>query len=195
MFMRCVKLCSKWRTHVLQATWAVLVIEDVLLGKKPHELSPWDRFDSIAGLGVMLIILGASLRLWARGHFTKGTLFTGGPYAMIRHPLYLGSSLIMFGVLCVLNDWINWLVMVPMIIVFHGAAIIYEEESLAKRFGQAWHEYQRSVPAIVPALRWPVSTSGARWSWRVYRDTTEMVATILFWTLPLWLELLEEMLF
>ena len=44
--------------------------------------------------GLMLVAAGQSLRLWATGYLLKtDELTTAGPYAHLRHPLYLGSLL------------------------------------------------------------------------------------------------------
>jgi len=186
----------KRRTMSFKIAFSALIIEDIITGKKPHELSFWQDIDIIAVLGVVLIFTGSLIRLWAKGHFVKGKLFTSGPYAIIRHPLYLGSTIIMLGVLCILNDWFNWTVIVPMIILFHGAAIFCEEKSLETRFGRQWHDYKSAVPAIIPSVRRRLLLNSAdKWSWQVYCNTTEKMATAFFLGLPVFLELLEESMF
>src|ERR1041384_2648916 len=43
--------------------------------------------------------LGEALRIWAAGHLEKGReVTTSGPYALTRHPLYAGSTLIAAGI-------------------------------------------------------------------------------------------------
>jgi protein-S-isoprenylcysteine O-methyltransferase Ste14 len=44
--------------------------------------------------GVALFALGSALRWWAAGTLHKDQeVTTGGPYAVARHPLYVGSFL------------------------------------------------------------------------------------------------------
>ena len=49
-------------------------------------------------LGLIPTALGEGLRLWATGHLHKNDALTmTGPYAYLRHPLYLGTLLIATG--------------------------------------------------------------------------------------------------
>jgi protein-S-isoprenylcysteine O-methyltransferase Ste14 len=48
--------------------------------------------------GVPVSIAGLLLRGWAAGHLAKNeNLATGGPYAYVRNPLYLGTLLVAAG--------------------------------------------------------------------------------------------------
>ncbi len=54
--------------------------------------------------GIGFISAGLLLRVWANGYAIKmDKLTTSGPYAFIRHPLYLGSALVLTGVLVMLK--------------------------------------------------------------------------------------------
>ena len=49
-------------------------------------------------IGGLIALPGESLRLWAAGHIEKGREITrSGPYRFVRHPLYLGSSIMAIG--------------------------------------------------------------------------------------------------
>ena len=51
-------------------------------------------------IGGLLAFAGGTIRIWAAGHIEKGkSLAQGGPYALTRNPLYLGSFLMALGVL------------------------------------------------------------------------------------------------
>src|SRR5688572_27344661 len=48
--------------------------------------------------GLVIAVVGECVRLWAAGHIEKGREITrSGPYRFVRHPLYLGSTLIGVG--------------------------------------------------------------------------------------------------
>ena len=185
---------KKRRTLALKIAFPALIIENIFTGDKPHELFP-PGVSTMAVAGVILVVIGAFVRLWARGHFVKGRLFTTGPYALVRHPLYLGSFLVVCGALCQLNDWLNWVVILLLLVVFYGAAIVHEERALAKRFGREWVLYRAEVPAFIPSLRnWSLMQKG-RWRSKIFLSTGELKTTLLFLGLPLLIELIEDSIF
>lgn len=186
----------KRRTLPLKIAFPILIAEDILTGKKPHELLPGEGITTEAIIGFVLVLAGCSLRFWARGHFEKGRLFTTGPYALVRHPLYVGSFLIVCGVLSQLNDWINWVIVIPLFAIFYGASIVYEERNLERRFGRQWRLYRAKVNAFVPSLRTHVLRPELHnWQWKVFLATGELFTTTMVSTLPITIELLEEIFF
>jgi|GEM_PF-1691196 steroid 5-alpha reductase family enzyme len=192
-FARLLNTMRKFRTVPLKIAFPILIVEDILTNKKPHELNPFEEPCGWAVLGLAFVLSGMLLRLWARGHFTVGRLFTTGPYAIVRHPLYLGSFLAVVGVLFVLNDWLNWAVILPLFILFYGATILHEEKALSRRFGEQWRQYKASTPALWPA---PTISTFRRihgsWQTEVYLSTGEVFTTLTLLTLPLILEIIEE---
>ncbi|MDQ6993845.1 MAG: isoprenylcysteine carboxylmethyltransferase family protein, partial [Mariprofundus sp.] len=55
-------------------------------------------------IGLVVITLGEALRIWASGYIHKSAEVTSsGPYAMCRHPLYLGHFIIATG-FCIAAD-------------------------------------------------------------------------------------------
>jgi len=102
-------------------------------------------------LGGGLIVVGALVRLWAAGHVRKNRrLETRGPYVLIRHPQYLGNSLIAFG-LCLAagHPWPAGLWAV-IFYLFYVPAIRHEDEKLRKRFGGSWERWYSNTPPVVP---------------------------------------------
>lgn len=56
------------------------------------------------GLGLAIISLGEVLRFWAAGHLQKNeVLTTTGPYAHVKHPLYIETILVTMG-FCIMAD-------------------------------------------------------------------------------------------
>ena len=48
--------------------------------------------------GTLLVVLGLAVRAWAAGHLRRDSpLTTSGPYAYVRHPLYLGTAIVLIG--------------------------------------------------------------------------------------------------
>ncbi len=104
---------------------------------------------ALAALSIILLVPGITIWLWSvvliLTKIPKGELITGGPYALVKHPLYTGVSLLVLpwaGFL--LNTWLGALLG---IVVYIGSRLFSpdEETILAKIFGQAWEEYAANV--------------------------------------------------
>jgi len=182
----------RWRTLAIWTVFLILIAENILTAKKPNELLP-PEVSTIAIIGVVLILSGGFLRCWAGGYSAKRSLCTTGPYAIVRHPLYLGSLLVICGILLQLNDLMNWVVVLPLFTIFYGAAIIYEERLLEKKFARQWQLYKAKVPVIIPSLRnWSLTTQTRKWNWKVCLSTRESWITLVLLSLPLLIELIIE---
>jgi protein-S-isoprenylcysteine O-methyltransferase Ste14 len=112
----------------------------------------WARPQPILyAVGLLLAAAGAAVRIWAAGTLHKSRqVTTSGPYAWVRHPLYLGSFLIAFGYMLMSGRWQAVAIGVPLFLLFHGAAITIEEKMLLKLFGQEYADYARAVPRLLP---------------------------------------------
>src|SRR5687767_4338109 len=50
-------------------------------------------------LGLLVALVGEAVRVWAAGHLEKSREVTrSGPYRWMRHPLYVGSSILALGI-------------------------------------------------------------------------------------------------
>lgn len=111
-------------------------------------------------LGVVLVILGESVRFWSAGHLWKTReLVTSGPYRYTRNPLYLGRLLIFSG-LCVMTRLpfgLHWAVLVLGWGIFFGYYLPRKERvepaRLKEFHGERYERYRVAVPALFPALR------------------------------------------
>jgi isoprenylcysteine carboxyl methyltransferase (ICMT) family protein YpbQ len=65
-----------------------------------------------------------------------------GPYRLVRHPLYLGWILVVFGAATMTADRLVFAVMSTLYLV---VAIPWEERSLERAFGEAYGEYRARV--------------------------------------------------
>ncbi len=118
------------------------------------------------GAGLALVILGEIVRFWSAGYIAKDAeIATGGPYAYVRNPLYFGSLLLAvgYGLISGLGLWGVGL-MVALFLVFHLAAIFYEEAFLTEKFGSSYLDYVRRVPRLLPSP-WPRTAGTGRFEW------------------------------
>lgn len=100
-------------------------------------------------LGAVVATLGEVLRAWAAGHLQKSTEVTrSGPYRFVRHPLYLGSSLIGIGFAVAAHHWLVAAVVVLYLALTLTSAMVSEEAHLRDKFGDAYDAYveKRSEP-------------------------------------------------
>lgn len=137
------------RVRITAVVFVLLVAEDVLEGLRPHGLENWTDWKAMAGLA--LVLSGLSLRSWAAGILhKKSRLTTDGPYGIVRHPLYIGSYLMMLGFCTLIDDAENiWFVLGPILALYVYRAL-GEERLLAEKFGQLWDRYAQSVPRFLP---------------------------------------------
>ena len=86
----------------------------------------------------------------------------GGPYAHLRHPLYLGSFFTGLGLALAGGRWFFPPVFLLLFIWVYGRAIRAEDRTMETLFGDSYRRYRREVPAFVPRLRrHKVSVGGA----------------------------------
>lgn len=117
-------------------------------------------------VGVALTCGGVALWFWARwmlgammGVSTGSAaqlqvdhrLIQHGPYAFVRHPMYLGYWLALAGLLATYRTWTPLVFLILMMISLSRRAR-REEQALLVAFGDEWHTYAARVPMFVP--RW-----------------------------------------
>lgn len=116
-------------------------------------------------IGTVLIVLGMLVRLWASGHVKKDqVLATTGPYAYVRHPLYVGNHLIAVGLCAASGLWWSLPLWLLLAMIFYPAAIRREDSRLRTRFTEQWTAWRAETHALFPRLR-PYANSGlGSWS-------------------------------
>jgi len=110
--------------------------------------------------GIPLSIAGLALRAWAAGCLAKNQqLATGGPYAYMRNPLYLGTLLVAAGLAIAARS--GWLAaLFAAIFVFVYLPVIQNEEQHLRKLFPEYAAYADRVPALWPRLT-PARLPGA----------------------------------
>ncbi len=151
------------------------------------------RFDggwTAYGLGIGLVVLGEVVRFWSAGYIAKDSVIaTGGPYAHVRNPLYFGSLLLAvgYGLVSGLGVW-GVLFTVALFLVFHLAAILYEEKFLTQKFGQPYLDYVQRVPRLLPSP-WPRTTGTGNFTWAQSLKNREQTSALFAFVFVLLLSL------
>jgi protein-S-isoprenylcysteine O-methyltransferase Ste14 len=118
--------------------------------------------------GLPVALLGLLLRGWAAGHLAKNErLATGGPYAWVRNPLYLGTLLVAAGFALASRSPLLAAVFAAVFALVYLPVIELEEQHLRTLFPK-YSEYADRVPMLWPRFRAPESALPFRWSlyWR-----------------------------
>jgi len=150
--------------YLIIATVLFILLAYILWKPLPIQLSWLVRLVfSLLGAGIFFCSLG--LYLW--GLRTLGMNFNAasgfgvrlqqahqlisrGPYAYIRHPMYLAVILAAWGGLLLYRTWTMLLFDLIMLGLIYRAH--KEEEALAQAFGEEWVAYKRCVPGWIPRL-------------------------------------------
>jgi len=102
-------------------------------------------------VGGALAAVGMAIRLWASGHVRKDReLATDGPYALCRHPLYLGNLLLGVGYALASGLWWALAVWALTYWLYYLPAVWREDDKLGKLFPDAWFDWADVTPALIP---------------------------------------------
>lgn len=113
----------------------------------------------IGCIGVILCVLGIGLAFWARIHIGKNwgqpmtikeqpELVTSGPYGYVRHPIYAGIMLAIFGSILVSN--ILWTIPFVYVCIYFLYSAKTEERNMTKVFPKAYPEYVKRTKRLIP---------------------------------------------
>jgi protein-S-isoprenylcysteine O-methyltransferase Ste14 len=84
---------------------------------------------------------------------TDHELIRTGPYAWIRHPIYTSMLGMVLATGFCWTWWPMFLAGVAMFVAGTEMRVRSEDKLLAERFGEAFSEYRKRVPAYVPMMR------------------------------------------
>ena len=117
----------------------------------------WARWTGVAlaaagGVGAWWIFntLGNNVTRTARTR-DDATLVTTGPYAIVRHPLYVNAAVVFAALSLVTRSWwfAAWIVPALLLLSIRTRT---EEANLEARFGDAWRAYAARTGRFVPKL-------------------------------------------
>ena len=143
----------------------------VVVGLIPWLLTRWQAREplpywaSVRVLGGLLLLAGlvalvqAFVRFVVEGFGTPAPvaaperLVVGGAYRYVRNPMYVAVLAAIVGQALLLGRLILLLYAAAAWLVVAAFVRLYEEPTLARRFGADYEAYRRSVPAWWPRLR------------------------------------------
>jgi protein-S-isoprenylcysteine O-methyltransferase Ste14 len=116
-------------------------------------------------IGVLMMGAGAALMLlmiwkyfmqlsgvkWLSQQEVKSKLEVTGLHRYVRHPLYLGTFVFIWGWF-ILNPSVSFLICAVIITVYTLVALKFEERKLIEQFGNDYIQYRKEVPSLIPKL-------------------------------------------
>jgi protein-S-isoprenylcysteine O-methyltransferase Ste14 len=119
---------------------------------------------AFAWAGVAIGLAGLALRLWAvltlRHRYTRTLLINdnhdierGGPYALVRHPGYLGSLMTLNGIAATTGAAPLFVLSLIVTILGYLYRVRVEDKMLVDAMGEPYAQYRREVGALLPFLR------------------------------------------
>lgn len=121
----------------------LLVLAFAWLARPTLQSLAWSLPVSVAGL---------ALRAWAAGHLAKNQqLATGGPYAHVRNPLYVGTLLVAAGLVAA-SRRAELAVLFAAVFFFIYLPVIEQEEQHLRKLFPEYSSYARQVPMLFPRL-------------------------------------------
>ena len=104
-------------------------------------------------LGIFLVAIGTLGRMWCSLYiagYKDQVLITQGPYSMTRNPLYFFSTFGALGIGFCTETLTFPLLLLAVMILYYPLVVRKEERRLRARFGGAFDDYARRVPAFFP---------------------------------------------
>lgn len=81
----------------------------------------------------------------------KNELIITGIHKVVRHPLYAGTFIFIWG-LFIVYPFLNLFIADIVITIYTLIGLRFEEAKLEKEFGEAYRIYKQEVPMIIPKL-------------------------------------------
>ncbi len=147
---------------IIQAIAALVFIAIFVVSVLDHRFG-WSTVPtSLIALGDILIVLGFYLvfLVFKENTFASGTIEVGaeqkviasGPYALVRHPMYISALVMLLGVPLALGSLWGLIAIIPMVFVL-VVRLLDEEKFLAKNLA-GYEEYQGKVRYHLLPLIW-----------------------------------------
>lgn len=154
------KLINTLRYHEQSRQWfAVIFVLLVSLLGNPEPM--------LLYIGTGIAAVGTLVRLWASGYVMKNKeLATTGPYAYVRHPLYVGNILLLVGFSLASSQWWSFVLMAGLLWFYYPPTIAYEDNKLRGIFGEDWENWAKDIHALIPTFGSKAGSVKSAWSFK-----------------------------
>ena len=154
---------SWWTQIGVRFGIVVLVLIALRVPLVSHELRAMQGYQNrsivLGAVGAALAVLGVGLAVLARtylgrnwgmpmSHKEDPELVTGGPYALLRHPIYTGITLMMLG--SAIGGSIHWTLPLVAAVAYFVHSARREEALMRAQFPDAYPPYMRRTWMLIP---------------------------------------------
>jgi len=165
-FVQLVNVFNLFFLLLVNPAAAVLLILGSVAAVDPAHISIESRpvLVLLEGLGLLLYAGGILLMAWGLGALGRSYqlggltprpedgMVTGGPYRLVRHPMYTSVLSISLGLAFLIQSGTALLVFVVYIGLI-WCLVPIEEEGLSRIYGEAYGAYRRKTGVVVPFIR------------------------------------------
>jgi protein-S-isoprenylcysteine O-methyltransferase Ste14 len=107
----------------------------------------------VAGLYIYVLVLKENTFASATIEITTDQkVVTTGPYSIVRHPMYLGALIMLFGTPLALGSWWGLLLLIPFALVL--IIRLFDEEKFLSKNLPGYDEYRKKVRHRLIPLLW-----------------------------------------
>lgn len=116
------------------------------------------RYFSLMLATVGVLIIKAAFKQYSLGGFlglkndSEEKIQSDGILNHIRHPLYSGTILLVIG-FWLFSPNITTLISVGCIFIYLPIGIYLEEKKLISKYGEAYLDYKKKIPALIPKIK------------------------------------------
>ncbi len=114
-------------------------------------------------IGAAVIVGGGVFLVWAFRSLgnaltanpvplAHATLRTGGAFRVVRHPIYTGVLIALFGFVILMGSWWTLALWLVTVLFFLGKSR-WEDSLLSIRYGAAWQMWAGNTPSLLPFIR------------------------------------------
>jgi len=151
------------RSRIIHVCFLVIAFfllfnKNLALGPLAWRLVPASPLVSYIGFG--LTLLGIFFMVWARLFIGRNwsswvtvkqdhRLICTGPYSIVRHPIYSGMLLGLFGTAIVTGE-LRCLIGLALAVIGLRQKSLIEEHFMTEQFGAEYDGYKRDVKALIP---------------------------------------------
>ena len=180
----------RWRSYMLFCLSPLILL--AIGAPEPVEANLGALADHLFETGCLaLAFAGLAMRVYCVGHVPAGTsgrntrrqiaetLNTTGLYSLTRNPLYLANSIIYMSFALFTQNIFFVSIMGLFLVLYLERIIATEERFLVAKFGDAYLQWARQVPAFFPRLHgWQAPELGFSWKSAIRREYSGLFAIV-----------------